>query len=195
MSAGSPSTAAARDRWLLAALSKRLGEDVVESLERDTTDSVWAALVDRGLIAEKELVAAIGSYFHVPIADLRRVSQQALALVPERWARHFGVLPLAIENDALLVATSNPCDVDCERALGFAAGRIVRFALASPHEIAARSDAVYGNAEPESSEDGSSKVTERQVDVQLLAAEPESYDQESALGDDSQAVSRLVDEL
>jgi type II secretory ATPase GspE/PulE/Tfp pilus assembly ATPase PilB-like protein/8-oxo-dGTP pyrophosphatase MutT (NUDIX family) len=196
MSGGSlRSFVAARDGWLLAALSKRLGEDVIESLERGETESIWASIVDRGLIAENELVAEVARYFHVPVADLRRVSQQALELVPERWARQFGVVPLAIENDALVIATSNPCDIDCERALAFAAGRSVRFAVASPNVIARRIDAAYGSAELESSGRDLGNETDRHVDVQLLAAEPESYDHEAILADDTQAISRLVDEL
>ena len=164
MSGGSlPSLVAARDRWLLAALSKRLGEDVIESLERGATESIWASIVDRGLIAENDLVAEVARYFHVPVADVRRVSQPALELVPERWARQFGVLPLAIENDALVVATSNPCDVDCERALAFAAGRSVRFAVASPNVIARLIDAAYGSTELESSGRDSGSETDRHV--------------------------------
>ena len=196
MSAGSPSSlTAVRDRWLLAVLSKRLGEDVIESLEHDATESMWSSIVDRGLLAESDVVAEIASHFQVPIADFRRVTQQALELVPERWARQFGVLPLTIENDVLVVATSNPCDVDCERALAFAAGRSVRFALASPRVIAARLDAVYGGAEIESLDHIMANETERHVDVQLLAAEPESYDHHAVLADDGQVVSRLVDDL
>jgi type II secretory ATPase GspE/PulE/Tfp pilus assembly ATPase PilB-like protein/8-oxo-dGTP pyrophosphatase MutT (NUDIX family) len=196
MAGGSlPSLVAARDRWLLAALSKRLGEDVIESLERGETESIWASIVDRGLIAENDLVAEVARHFHVPVADVRRVSQQALELVPERWARQFGVLPLAIENDALVIATANPCDVDCERALAFAAGRSVRFAVASPNVIARRIDAAYGSAVLESSGRDLASETDRRVDVQLLASEPESYDQEAVLADDAQAISRLVDEL
>ena len=186
---------AARDRWLLAALSKRLGEDLIESLERDAIESLWAAVIDRGLIAENDVVAEVARHFHVPIADVRHVSQQALELVPERWARQFGVLPLVIEKDALLVATSNPCDVDCERALAFAAGRAVRFCVASPNTIAERIDAVYGSPELESSDHGLVNATERHIDVQLLAAEAETYDQDPVLSDDAQAISRLVDEL
>jgi type II secretory ATPase GspE/PulE/Tfp pilus assembly ATPase PilB-like protein/8-oxo-dGTP pyrophosphatase MutT (NUDIX family) len=194
MSGGSlPLFVAARDRWLLAALSKRLGEDVIESLDCGATESIWASIVDRGLIAENDLVAEVARHFHVPVADVRRVSQQALELVPERWARQFGVLPLAIENDALVIATSNPCDVDCERALAFAAGRSVRFAVASPNVIARRIDAAYGSAELESSGRDSVNETVRHVDVELLTAE--SYDQEAVLADDAQAISRLVDEL
>ncbi len=128
---GSSSTIGiARDRWLLPVLAAQLGEDVAESVERDSAGSLWDTVIERKLLLENELVAHAARYFHMPVADLRRVSAQALELVPERWARQFGVLPLTIVNDTLVVATSNPCDVDSERALAFAAGRSIRFVIA-----------------------------------------------------------------
>ena len=195
MSGSLPSTVPARERWLLPAVTKRLGVEVVERLERGAEESIWEAIVERGLLSERELVVEAGRHFHVPIADVRVVSQQALELVPERWARQFGVLPLKIENGVLVVATANPCDVDSERALAFAAGRPVQFALASPNVIAARIDAVYGSAELDSPEEDLVPAASRHVDVQLLAAEPENYDQEPVLAEDAQAISRLVDDL
>src|SRR5947199_1744037 len=138
-----------RDRWLLPVLADRFGFETAELIERDAKRSLWEAVIERGVLSDDELVALTAQRFHLGVADVRRVSAQALELVPERWARQFGVLPLAIDRDMLVVATSNPCDVDAERALAFAAGRAVRFAMASPDAIATRIDAVYGSAEPD----------------------------------------------
>src|SRR5436190_8505502 len=162
---------AARDRWLLPIIATMLGDDAAELLEREAVGSIWETVVERRLVAEGELVAQTARHFQLTIADVRRVSAQALELVPERWARQFGVLPLTIDNDTLVIATSNPCDVDCERALAFAAGRAVRFAVAPPNTIAARIDAVYGNAELDSVEQSQTVETNRHVDVEVLAGE------------------------
>jgi type II secretory ATPase GspE/PulE/Tfp pilus assembly ATPase PilB-like protein/8-oxo-dGTP pyrophosphatase MutT (NUDIX family) len=191
----SASIGVARDRWLLPVLAAQFGEDIAESLERDSAASVWDTVIEQRLLSEKELVAQTAQYFHLPVADMRRVSAQALELVPERWARQFGVMPLTIENDSLIVATSNPCDVDCERALAFAAGRSIRFVMASPDAIAARIDAAYGNAELQSGDDAQPAEPARHVEVELLARESESFDEESALAEDAQSISRLVDDL
>jgi len=183
-----------RDRWLLPVLAARFGVEAAELLERDAKRSLWEAVIERGVLAEEELVSLTARHFHLSVADVRRVSAQALELVPERWARQFAVLPLTIDRDTLVVATSNPCDVDAERALAFAAGRAVRFVMGSPEAIATRIDAAYGNAELDAIETSQSEG-ERHVEVQLLAGEPESYDQESPLEEDRQSISRLVDDL
>ena len=186
-----------RDRWILPVLASVLDEDTVESLDRDVTDSIWDAVVAGGLLDEHVLITHTAQHFQLPVADLTRISARALELVAERWARRFGVVPLAIHDDALLVATSNPCDLDCERALAFAAGRPVRFAIASPSAIAARLDRAYGPAEDDVAAAERARASERSahLDVQVLAGEPERYDEPSAADEDGQSISRLVDEL
>jgi type II secretory ATPase GspE/PulE/Tfp pilus assembly ATPase PilB-like protein/8-oxo-dGTP pyrophosphatase MutT (NUDIX family) len=96
----------------------------------------------------------IARRFSLPVANLAAASPQAVALVPEKWARRFHVVPLTISERELLVATANPLDVDCERALGFATGRYVRFAVADGDAIARRIDELYrsvpSSTDPES---------------------------------------------
>ena len=69
------------------------------------------------------------------LADFSGVDPSAVALLDERWARRYGVLPLRLEDRALLVATSNPLDLDAERAVAFATGHRVRWVEASATEI------------------------------------------------------------
>src|SRR5438477_5677843 len=183
------------DRWLLPVIASRIGNEAAESLEAECRGRLWDVVLARDLFTENELVARAASHFHIAVADLTRVSAQALELVPERWARHFAVLPLTLESEQLLIATANPCDVDCERAIAFAAGRAVRFAMAPPRAIERRIDEVYGRADEDGSERHQSAGDDRQVDVQLLAAEQESYDEAADVADDGPSISRLVDEL
>src|SRR3954470_3924224 len=192
----SPHSPAARDRWLLPVLAATLDEDTIHSLELSSARSIWDAVTTRRLFDDRALTSLIARHFRLPVADLDQVSSQALELVPERWARRFGVLPLSIDDDALIVATSNPCDVDCERALAFAAARPVRFAMASPNEIAARLDAAYGGgSDAPTNEQPRQSDTARHVDVQLLAGEAERYDDHSLVADDAPSISLLVDEI
>ena len=196
MSAAPSHPAAVGDRWLLPVLASVVGCEAATSIGDVCTGSLWDTVVARELFTENELVMAAARHFHIAVADLSRVSAQALELVPERWARHFTVLPLTLENEELLIASGNPCDVDCERALGFAAGRPVRFAMASPTAITRRIDEAYGHAVgDDAAEPRSGTNAEQQVDVQLLAADHESYDAAADVDDDSPSISRLVDEL
>ena len=72
----------------------------------------------------------------VPRADFSFVDPAAVALLAERWARRYGVLPLREEQGVLLVATSDPINLDAERAVAFATGRRIRWVEAPSSEIA-----------------------------------------------------------
>jgi type II secretory ATPase GspE/PulE/Tfp pilus assembly ATPase PilB-like protein/8-oxo-dGTP pyrophosphatase MutT (NUDIX family) len=196
MSTSTSSASVARDRWILPVLASVLDADTLESLDRDTTSSIWDTTLARGLLSEAMLIRAIARHYQLPIADLTRLSDRALELIPERWARRFAVLPLTIDDHALVIATANPCDVECERALAFAAARPVRFAVASATAIAARIDEAYGDdAGHPMDQHVDRRDGDAAIDVQLLAREAETYEDESTVGDEGASISRLVDEL
>jgi type II secretory ATPase GspE/PulE/Tfp pilus assembly ATPase PilB-like protein len=88
-------------------------------------------------------VGALAVRFGLPLADLSAATSQAVALVPERWARRFHIVPLSATEQELVVATANPLDIDCERSLAFATGRRVRLAVADGEDIGKRIDEVY----------------------------------------------------
>jgi type II secretory ATPase GspE/PulE/Tfp pilus assembly ATPase PilB-like protein len=71
-------------------------------------------------------------------ADFSHVDPAAVALLAERWARRYGVLPLREVDGMLVVATSDVLDLDAERAIGFATGRRVRWVEAPSEEIEAQ---------------------------------------------------------
>ena len=97
-------------------------------------------------LAPRPLSVAVGALavrFGLPLADLSAATSQAVALVPERWARRFHIVPLSATEQELVVATANPLDIDCERSLAFATGRRVRLAVADGEDIGKRIDEVY----------------------------------------------------
>ena len=130
---------------------------------------------------------ALAKRYNLPVANLYAVSAHAVALVPERWARRFHVVPLQATERELLVASADPTDFDCERTLGFATGRHVRFALAESDAIARRIDEVYRGDAPLREE-------ESRVEVQHLTSNDESAPP-SPTDDNSASVTGLVDEL
>ncbi|HEU4989928.1 MAG TPA: ATPase, T2SS/T4P/T4SS family [Gemmatimonadaceae bacterium] len=122
------------------------------------------------------------------VAELHRADPAARALLPERWARHFRVLPLAATEAEIVLASADPLDLECERTLAFATGRAVRFALAEPGELARAVADAYGSAL------GAAELPEAARDVQILSTEQEGAP--PVLGDDDGGrVTRLVDDL
>ncbi|MFL5574745.1 MAG: ATPase, T2SS/T4P/T4SS family [Gemmatimonadaceae bacterium] len=159
----------ARDEWLLPTLETMVGEEAIAELRGAVQDSYWEAAIRGRLVRDDALLAALAARFRMKVADLSRVSQQARELVPEQLARKYRVLPLAISDSVLDVATSDPHDLDCERTLAFATGRTVRMSLGSPDHIAARLDEIY---RPESAVE------------KLLEGVAGNYDVESLRDDD-----------
>ena len=183
------------ERWLARTLEPLLGMDRISEAAGNGA-SLWRAVLDQGLLGESELVEAVCVRWHLARADLSSVSARALELVPERWARQFNVLPLAAGDHVLDVATGNPCDLECERTLAFAAGRAVRFAVAPPDAIAARLDDVYrSEADRDAGAAAVAREPERMVDVQLLAPGGDLTADAMPDSEDAEAVTRLVDEL
>jgi type II secretory ATPase GspE/PulE/Tfp pilus assembly ATPase PilB-like protein len=108
----------------------------------------------------------------MPIANLANVEDSARLALPESLARKYRIVPLKVTNSTIDIATADPHDLDCERAVGFATGRAVRMNLAAPIQINERILEVY---RPESSVE---KLLEgmTQYDVQLEDIDLEDVD-------------------
>ena len=132
-----------RDEWLLPTLEGVLPPERIAALKAEATESYWETAVRRGLITEEALLEALAKRFRMRVANVMSVTQAARELVPEQLARKYRVLPLAITDSTLDIATADPHDLDCERTLAFATGRTVRMQLASPLRIADRLEEVY----------------------------------------------------
>ncbi len=133
-------------------------------------------------------LAALARRFGIGVADLSIVNPAARALVPERWARQFRVVPLDATDQEIVLATADPLDLECERTLEFATGRQVRFALAAPSAVAEAVNRVYldGAAAP--------AAPDLTHEVQMLTIDQEVAPPIAA-DEDGATVTRLVDEL
>ena len=114
-----------RDEWLLPTLEGILPPERIAALKAEATESYWESAVRRGLISEEALLESLAKRFRMRVANVMSVTQAARELVPEQLARKYRVLPLAITDSTLDIATADPHDLDCERTLAFATGRTV----------------------------------------------------------------------
>ena len=132
-----------RDPWLLPILEEILPPAAVSRIESGVTDSYWEAAVSSGCITDDALLTLVSRRAHTPIAEDLFVNPDAIDVVPESLARRYRILPLDASASRLEIATANPYDADCERTLGFWAGRTVGISLAPPLMIAERIDEAY----------------------------------------------------
>jgi type II secretory ATPase GspE/PulE/Tfp pilus assembly ATPase PilB-like protein/8-oxo-dGTP pyrophosphatase MutT (NUDIX family) len=172
------------ESWLRPILADAFGQEPVAALAADGKP-LWESAVDAGLLSDARLLQLVSDRFHVPLADMAAGSAHAKALLPERWARRFRVLPLRAADGVLEVATADPLNLDCERALAFATGKAIRFALASPRDITRALDAAYREEQQQSS---------TRLDVQHLSADVETAPPADN-SDEAASISRVVDDI
>ena len=170
------------ESWLRPLLAETLGQEPVASLAADGRP-LWEAVVAAGLLSDEQLLTLAAERFRLPIADVVGRTADARATLPERWARRYRVLPLRAAGGALEIATADPLNMDCERAIAFAVGRPVKLTLASPLSLSRELDVAYRDEPPP-----------QRMDVQHLTADVETAPPADD-GDDGTTTARLVDEL
>ncbi len=181
-----------RDEWLLPTLDALVGVEGLEAVRQETGDSLWDAAIRRRLCSDQAILDALSARYRMGLANLDLTSAPARDLVPEALARKYRVLPLAVSDSTLDIATSDPNDIDCERTLGFATGRAIRMWLASPTRIAERIEEVY---RPENAVEKILDSVGMEYDVMSIA---EALDDDIALSSDKageRPIIRLVDHI
>ena len=171
------------ERWLRPLLADVLGQEPVAALAADGRP-LWETVVETGLLSDERVLALASQHLRASVADLRNAANNARDLLPERWARRFRVLPLRSAEGTLEVATADPLNLDCERAIAFATGRTVRLSLASPIMLTRALDAAYRDDPPPPA-----------VDVQHITADVEAAPLAPDDGAETASISRLVDDV
>ncbi len=90
-------------------------------------------LVSSGMVARETLMTVLSFQLRIPVVDLKtvEVDPEAVALVPEDFAREHNILPVGFEADgSLRVATMSPNDFQVSAQLSTISGHQTKFALA-----------------------------------------------------------------
>lgn len=170
--------------WLRPLLTNVLGQEPIASLAADGRP-LWESVVASGLLTDDRVLGLAADHLRVGVADFSDSTPHARTLLPERWARRYRVLPLRAAGGAIEVATADPLNLDCERALSFATGKPVRLSLASPFALARALDAAYRD-EP---------APAVRLDVQHLGIDIEVAPSGPDDGEDTATIARLVDDV
>ena len=133
------------DEWLAPTVEDLIGREALAEIREGMEDDqpLWEIVVGRNLATDDDLMEALAERFRLQLADFGRVDRNARDTVPESVARRYQILPMIMTDSVIQVATSNPFDLDCEKALAFATGREVRMLLASPSMIQGKIDEFY----------------------------------------------------
>jgi len=92
---------------------------------RDAKTTVEAELVKRG-IDQEQMLAALGEHYRLPTRALDGgpLDHKALGYIPEESAKHYGFVPLAVEEGALAVGIVDPDNIEALDALQFISNRV-----------------------------------------------------------------------
>jgi type II secretory ATPase GspE/PulE/Tfp pilus assembly ATPase PilB-like protein/ActR/RegA family two-component response regulator len=170
-----------------------VGVDAVEELRQaeDDHESLWDAVVEKELASDEALLTTLSTRFRLKLADLSHSDLPARELVPEQVARRYVILPIAVTDSTLEIATANPFDLDCEKTLAFATGREVRIQLASPRMIRDKIEELY---KPENAIDLLLEGMDAAAEITQIDDQPDTDDLTiSAEEASTRPVVRLVD--
>jgi type II secretory ATPase GspE/PulE/Tfp pilus assembly ATPase PilB-like protein/CheY-like chemotaxis protein len=132
------------DEWLAQSV-EGLTPEVLQRL-RDKSDAgrtLWECVVAEKIATDGEIVEKLSHRFRLKIADVSKLDQAARDGVPEQLARRHHVLPLRLTDSYLEIGTSNPLDLDAEKALAFNTAREIRLCLLAPSKISEKLDELY----------------------------------------------------
>lgn len=168
---------------------KVLSKDTLEELllrEQDTGVPLAKILAGEGLVAERDLVAAIADQMGLNFWDpvVVPVSPMVEAMVPPELARKYVAIAVAFSGNGLVVAMENPSDEAAVKELGRATGWSVIPWLGARTDIVGTLNQMYGPvAQPEEhvaemprqlslNQMLSQGVAERASDLHLTAGRP-----------------------
>ncbi|MDA0322589.1 MAG: GspE/PulE family protein [Verrucomicrobia bacterium] len=123
-------------------------EQVLNLLERGSAHggSILGAAVDEGYAEERPFLKSIAETLGMPFVMLSdvQIEQDVLDLLPTRAVFQHEVIPVRMEDNILIVATSDPFNTAIVDSIRLASGRRVKLALSPRDEIAKAAKRFYG---------------------------------------------------
>ncbi|MEX2286877.1 MAG: GspE/PulE family protein [Planctomycetaceae bacterium] len=124
------------------------------------------ALIKQGYVASSVIGRALAEAYGYDYLDLeeQEILPTVIEMVPESVARENIVIPLSLEDEALVVAVCDPMALDVLDKLRFILNRDIRVAIASRESIQTAINRHYGQTETESVDSMLQEFTETAID-------------------------------
>jgi len=129
-------------------LSQAQLEDALSRQRAGRGAMLGQLLVQQGLLTEDALARALADIAGVPFRELRPddVQMAALQAVPRDVPPRLGVVPVAIDDDTLVVACADPFDILAADEIERRTGRAVRQVCVTESDLRAALEQHYGGA-------------------------------------------------
>ena len=114
-------------------------EQLDEALEAQKHDrrKLGELLVERGWIEDQKLTEVLARLFQIPFVRLSefKINEKTLSLIPQEFLQTHKIIPLAVQDNCLTVATSNPLDVASLQEIQYKCGYLVNPVMAGRLDI------------------------------------------------------------
>lgn len=136
-----------------------------KNMQQQTGAKMQDALVKLGYCTQEDVISAIAEFHGMQFINLENMTipPSVIELVPESVARENVVLPLAQENGALKLITSDPSDFEAMQKLQFILNKDIQPVLASREQIVEAINRHYGQTETESVDSMLQEFTDTQI--------------------------------
>ncbi len=163
-----------------------LGDPQIETIldaVRQEEQSITEAVVQLAGIREEDFLEKLGETLNLPFVQLgsREIEPEVLAKLPTKAVFQYRVIPLEIENGALLVASNDPLNADLIDALRLATGMRVKLSLSTSEDIARAAKAFYGVGAETVDRMIQDDRYEVEIDADLSKADLSNLDQEASV--------------
>ncbi len=105
-------------------------------------------LIEKGWATDKDILGAQARILNIPVIELKDkpVPSEVMSKIPEAVAKHYVLMPFALENNVLQVAMSDPLDLQVIEFLETKSGCKVKTYVAPVEEIQAAIEANYSQS-------------------------------------------------
>lgn len=147
-------------------LTQQMVDDAFDE-EKKTGKNIFKILVSHGYINENVLMASVADFLSIEVIDLSRANVDRVALnkISASTSKFYGIMPVRMEKDYVIVAVSDPLNMKLMDELRFVSGSDIKMVIAKEDDIKKAIDRYYGEEEESlgdvinEAEKSSSKVT------------------------------------
>ncbi len=134
--------------------------------QRDNKMMLGKAVVAMGLVTENELLEVLGHHLGLPHLELMKynIDDEAIHMVPEKFAREHNIIPLFALPDSLTIATADPLNIEVIDELSRMLGVEVSLVLATEMDIERAIDIYYRGTVAAGEGEGDVRVVSREID-------------------------------
>ena len=161
------------DSFVQSGLLDRLAADRAFQAQRETGERVDVVIVQLGLMSEATLLDALARHFDLPLADPDAfpLAPVVPGLLQPDFLRRCRMLPVAADEHAITIVTTDPFATDSLAAIAYLVDRPCKALLGAAKDVEAAIERLYGDPAgeiPEVESEGQDKSAAQEDDVQRL---------------------------